>query len=275
MSSLSHDEFMDIICGVCARKGAYSRKRDGKRSAKHKLGKFNPITDDILGLIRTHHFPDYMIGSCPRVVCTSCLMALQDAEKNGDEAKRKLPDTDYSLFQVPRRTRASDCCTCRWCWVGKLKAQQYTNYCKSVMNKRGRPRTNPAPSTEDTPTVAKCQYCHTVRGHGVPHNCSKKDRNNNLAAMVRDVSPHSQERVVSQLISGICEEKNVKQSDNLVLVAGNNKEKIIHFGPQKPQPQWSVQEMIEFGNDKVSSLYFHYSFIFLDNFIFRIAPTER
>ena len=72
--------------------------------------------------------------------------------------------------------------------------------------------------------MAKCQYCHTV-----PHHCSKKDRNNNLAAMVRDVSPDSQEKVVSQLINGICEEKNVKQSDNLVLVSANNKEKIIHF----------------------------------------------
>ena len=99
----------------------------------------------------------------------------------------------------------SDCCTCRWCWVGRLKGQQYTSYCKSVRNKRGRPRTNPAPT--DTPTVAKCQYCHTV-----PHHCSKKDRNNNLAAMVRDVSPDSQEKVVSQLLNGICEDKDVKQS---------------------------------------------------------------
>ena len=54
-----------------------------------------------------------------------------------------LPDIDYSQFQVPRRTRASDCCTCRWCWVGRLKGQQFTTYCKSVRNQRGRPRTSP------------------------------------------------------------------------------------------------------------------------------------
>ena len=60
--------------------------------------------------------------------------------------------------------------------------------------------------------MAKCPKCHTIRGHGVPHNCSKKDRNNNLAAMVRDVSPDSQEKVVSQLLNGICEDKDVKQS---------------------------------------------------------------
>ena len=254
----SHDEFMDLICGVCARKGAYARKRDGKRSDKQKLGKLDPITDDILAQIRTHHYSDYMIGSCPRVVCRSCVMALQEAEKHGTEAKRKLPDTDYSQFQVPRRTRASDCCTCRWCWVGKLKAQQYTTYCKSVMNKRGRPRTNPAPSTEDTPTVAKCPYCHSIKAPGVAHNCSKKDRNNNLAAMVRDVSPDSQEKVVCQLINDICEDKNVKKkSDNLVLVSGNNKKQVVNFGPKKALPQWSIQEMIEFGNDKVVCLIFH------------------
>ena len=150
---MSHDEFMDVICGVCARKATFTRKRDGKRSNKQKLGKLNPITDRILELIHTHHYSDYVIGSCPTVVCASCVLALEDAEKNGTEAKRKLPDTDYSQFRVPRRTRASDCRTCRWCWVGKLKGQQYTTYCKSVRNKSGRPRTNPAPT--DTPGLVK------------------------------------------------------------------------------------------------------------------------
>ena len=253
----SHDEFMEVICGVCARKGANPRKRDAKRRDKQKLGNLKPISDRILELIHTHHFPNYVIGSCPKVVCASCVKALEEAEKNGTEAKRKLPDTDYSQFQVPRRTRASDCCTCRWCWVGKLKAQQYTNYCKSVMNKRGRPPTRAAPSTQDT-TVAKCQYCHSIKAPGVAHNCSKKDRNNNLAAMVRDVSPDSQEKVVCQLINDICEDKNVKKkSDNLVLVSGNNKKQVVNFGPKKALPQWSIQEMIEFGNDKVVCLIFH------------------
>ena len=97
----------------------------------------NPITDRILELIHTHHYSDCVISSCPTVVCASCVLALEDAEKNGTEAKRKLPDTDYSQFRVPRRTRASHCCTCRWCWAGKLKGQQYTTDCKSVRNKRG------------------------------------------------------------------------------------------------------------------------------------------
>ena len=64
MSSLSHDEFMEVICGVCARKGAYSRKRDGKRSDKQKLGYLKPISLSIL-LIHIHHYPNYVIGSCP------------------------------------------------------------------------------------------------------------------------------------------------------------------------------------------------------------------
>ena len=87
MSSMSHDEFMDVICGVCARKGTFTRKRDGKRSNKQKLGKLNPITDRILELIHIHH---YIIGSFPTVLCALCVLALEDAEKNGTEAKRKL-----------------------------------------------------------------------------------------------------------------------------------------------------------------------------------------
>ena len=72
--------------------------------------------------------------------------------------------------------------------------------------------------------------------------------------MVRDASPDSQEKVVCQLINDICEEKNVKKSDNLVLVSGNNKSQVINFGAKKPQPQWSINEMIEFGNNQVSSI---------------------
>ena len=120
----------------------FPRKRDGKRSDKQKLGNLKSISLSIL-LIHIHHYPNYVIGSCPTVVCASCVLALEDAEKNGTEAKQKLPDTDYSQFQVPRRTRASICCECRWCWVGRLKGQQFTSYCKSVRNKRGRHRTNP------------------------------------------------------------------------------------------------------------------------------------
>ena len=102
-SSLTHDEAMDLICGCCARKGDYSRKRDRKRrNNKTKLGKLSPITDDILELIRTHHFPDYCPGgNCPRVVCWSCVVALRDVEKNGTAAKHKLPDR-HRLQPVPR-----------------------------------------------------------------------------------------------------------------------------------------------------------------------------
>ena len=60
---------------------------------------------------------------------------------------------------------------------------------------------------------------------------------------MRDVSPDSQEKVVSQLINGICEEKNVKQSDNLVLVAANNKEKIIHFTCKIFLPTTSMESL--------------------------------
>ena len=84
MSSLSHDEFIKVICMVCA------RKRDGKRSDKQKLGNLKPISDRILELIHTTHYPKHVIGSCPTVVCSSCVLALEDAEKNGTEAKRKI-----------------------------------------------------------------------------------------------------------------------------------------------------------------------------------------
>ena len=75
MSSLSHDEFMEVICGVCARKGANPKKRDGKRSDKQKLGKLKPISIRIL--IHTHHYPNNVIGSFPMLVCALCVLALE------------------------------------------------------------------------------------------------------------------------------------------------------------------------------------------------------
>ena len=83
MSSLSHDEFMEVICGVCARKGAYSRKRDGKRSDKQKLKNLKPIRLRILEL------------TTPTTTRTMswalCVLVLDDAEKAGSEAQWKLP----------------------------------------------------------------------------------------------------------------------------------------------------------------------------------------
>ena len=62
--------------------------------------------------------------------------------------------------------------------------------------------------------------------------------------MVRDVSPHSQEKVVSQLINGICEDKDVKQSDNLVLVSANNKNISSHcFHGQLDQHHGGAQQV--------------------------------
>ena len=237
---LSHEDCMALVCGVCTRKA-----KNNTRSRHKKRGQMKPITDKILGWIRKHHHQNYIIGvyDCPGVICWSCSELLKATAER--EVKWNKPNVDYSQMKVPRAT--GDICQCRWCQIGRMNGAQYLQHCKSVVNQRGRPRVQEPPSTD---TVPICNFCNGVKAAGVPHVCNKTERNNNLVNLVREASPESQGRVVSQLLNGLCRDKNISQKTGQIVLPSGSNEKIINLGAPKPKPQWSINDMIEFGNDR-------------------------
>ncbi len=207
------------VCGVCTRKGPNLRA----------------ISDNVLLFIKDYHYKDYNFDEFPSVVCVSCDAVLRYIDKleDGEIPTRRLPDiTDYENKRAPRVTRssASGDCACFWC---------DSRHKKSV-----RPRAKAEPKKR----VVRCGDCHSILGKGLPHKCTKTARNENAKEMVREFSGEGQRRTTSKLLDEFCEEEGVDKRHGTLKLNSGNKEKLVSIGPQKPQPQIAVKDMIEFGN---------------------------
>ena len=66
--------------------------------------------------------------------------------------------------------------------------------------------------------------------------------------MVREFSGGGQRRVTSKLINTFCDEEGVDRRHSTLQLNSGNKTKIVTIGPQKPQPQISVEDFITFGS---------------------------
>ena len=216
------------VCGVCTRKGPNLRA----------------ISDTVLLFIKDYHYKDYNFDEFPSVVCVSCDAVLRYIDKleDGEIPTRRLPDiTDYENKRAPRVTRssASGDCACFWCDIDKMNGHVYSRHKKSV-----RPRAKAEPKKR----VVRCGDCHSILGKGLPHKCTKTARNENAKEMVREFSGEGQRRTTSKLLDEFCEEEGVDKRHGTLKLNSGNKEKLVSIGPQKPQPQIAVKDMIEFGN---------------------------
>ena len=157
---------------------------------------------------------------------------------------RRLPDIkDYESKRAPRVTRssASGDCACFWCDINKKSGLEYKRHHESV-----RPVTKA--QAQPKKRVVRCGECHSILGKGLPHNCTKTSRNENAKEMVREFSGEGQRRVTSKLLNEFCEEEGVDKRHGTLTLNSGSKEKKVTLGPQKPQPQIAVDDLIEFGN---------------------------
>ena len=219
------------VCGVCTRKAA----------------NLIAISDTVLIFIKDYVYKDYNRYEYPSVICMSCDATLRYIDKleDGEIPIRRLPDiTDYESKRAPPRvTRSSTCgdCGCFWCTIDKMNGLEYKRHKESV-----RPITKA--KAQPKKTVVRCAECHSIIGRGLAHKCTKTTRNENAKEMVREFSGEGQRRTASKLLNEFCDDEGVdKRHGNLKLNSGN-KEKLVSFGPQKPQPQIAVKDMIEFGS---------------------------
>ena len=225
----SHDDFLKIVCGVCTCKSKHNQK----------------ITPGVLELIRRHHHPSYDVDKLPSIICKSCLPTLKELDSKGADARRSLPNIDYSQYEVPVRTRAAEAhCTCGWCLVGRMNGLDYRRHEASVKNKPGRPTDKP----EEQPTMVICRTCMGEIAKGVSHQCTKTNRNENLAGLVRAVSIEGSDRVTSKLINARCDEEGIdKRTGSLTLPSGS-KQLVINFGKRAEKPQLTYAEVIHILN---------------------------
>ena len=243
MKPLTHDDIMGRKCGLCL--------------GNKNLRNINPT---ILARIKKYFYSGYCIGLCPRVICGSCEPALRDREKvmeKGSKPKHTLPSTDIEQIMARRESRssASEGCNCGWCEVGHLKGQQLVNRIQELGYKNykmGRPKSaNPAPATakktawrdEDSGVEKVCKDCKAHIGRGLPHVCTKRQRQQNIVTMLlRDLSPASRQRVQASLLKQDLHDVNGNTTSGSITMSSGTKKMTVTIGPQKkPMKQLSVK----------------------------------
>ena len=174
-TATDHDGFQKKICGCCTLKPSSIQK----------------INYNILALLRKHHCQDYSTDCFPSVVCKSCVKTLReiDSDSDGKGTTRYLPSIDYSIFNVPKHTRAtaSGPCQCHWCYLGRLNGKDYVKHQNEVKDSRGRPRSDPSKSAP-AEVIKVCTACAGIIARGVSHQCSKTMRNSNLGNFIKNIN---------------------------------------------------------------------------------------
>ena len=231
--ALTHLDCRKLVCGVCLRKEKHTQS----------------ITPSILALIRKHQFEEYSLEQdhLPVVVCKSCVTALKVVSKDGENAKRKLPQVNFNDLEKPRAvtTRSADnmACQCTICKIGRLKAGNYRKHEDEMRQKPGRPRMQ---EPENSIPVTTCSYCHSEVGQGKRHECTRTEMQENLYDMIRQKSEKTQEQVTSKMLDAIFNDKGVSKQGGEVTLSTKGTPKPVVVGKNKldrPRPKFTLQEM--------------------------------
>ena len=239
----SHDEWLLLICGVCTR----------------KMKDLRNITEDILSLIRKHHYNEYAFTWLPRKVCKGCLKIMKDLDSG--ITNRKLPIIDYESMQrpVPQTRRSLQCC-CHFCQIGRISGRKVGVHSSDVRDKAGRPSSMNANDDQVGGSVKHCVKCKGVIAAGKSHDCNKRNLQENLFELVRESSFGTRQVVASKLLDSICEDKQVDKHSGTLVLKTQGTSKTINLGKPKKSKQFSTEDLLklkinfEFSDKKILTL---------------------
>ena len=135
-------------------------------------------------------------GLYPKVICSTCRRTLVENSRGG---ARKFPPLmlDYGSF-YPRGSRTSGhnlvlepgaICGCQLCQVGRMTLG-YPEWHAAHSNHPGSP---PNPTTVEVHQL--CAKCGSQVGRGLPHDCTRSTKRDNLESMIRANSGDTQSQV--------------------------------------------------------------------------------
>ena len=111
----------------------------------------------------------------------------------------------------------------------------YQKHAAAHSNKVGAPKMkNVSPPARAIPV---CSKCFTMIGKGIPHNCSKVQKQENLAHIVRSSSGKSKGKVTSNILKGICSDSGVSQRGGTLTLSTGGKPLPVTVGKPKLTPK--------------------------------------
>lgn len=232
-----HAEMQKSVCLMCFRKPKTLRK----------------ITPRTLTMFQNLVLSDYGAKEqwdwLPSVICAGCYSELNRGTENSNYTIKHI---DYeSLERPPEEIRgavtrnrmleeASERCFCSVCKIGRLSGGSYNEYKVSVSEPTGRPRTKEISS--DPGPITVCSECLNSYGKGLPHNCVKSAKRENLEDLVRASSPKTKERLLSSQLKEHFESKGVStRGGQITLTTGGTPIQAILGQPktkQRPPPKF-------------------------------------
>ena len=130
----------------------------------------------------------------------------------GENSKRHLPPTPpyATMNNSAPNTRSSDSsCSCKICEIGRMMGPKYQKYEAQQSNKVGTPKIkNITPPAKAIPV---CSKCFSMLAKGLPHHCSKVQKQENLANLVKSSSVKSKGKVTN-VLKDICMDTGVSHS---------------------------------------------------------------
>ena len=156
------------------------------------------------------------------------------------------PLLDYQNLGPPgpkTRATASDSCNCQVCLIARQNLD-YAAYAASQSNPVGAPPVNPKSPPQKT--LAVCSKCWGAVGKGIPHDCQKSSKVENITNIVKSTSEKSRSKVTSSSLKVIAEEQEVSTRGGVLnLKTGGNPLPVQIGAPTvKPrEPKFSHENM--------------------------------
>ena len=168
----------------------------------------------------------------------------------GEDSKRHLPPTPpYASLKPPAPTTRSSGstdtqCTCRICEVARMKNSDQQKHTAEQSNPMGYPKTKLV--SPPARTIPVCSKCFSMIGKGVPHNCTKVQRQENLSTYVKSTSTKSKGKVTSNILKDICSETGVSKSGGVVSLATGGAPLPVQVGKSKQKakdPRFTIESL--------------------------------
>ena len=158
--------------------------------------------------------------------------------QNPHNSKHKLPPLlNYEHLAPPpvkTRTTSNESCKCTICLIAKQNLN-YSAYADLHSNQVGAPPINP--KSPPAKTLPVCSKCWGEIGKGIPHNCQKSTRRDNLSNIVRNTSGKSKAKVASSTLKSLAEEQGVSSRGGVIHLQTGSKPIPVQVGTPKVKPK--------------------------------------
>ena len=151
--------------------------------------------------------------------------------QNPHNSKHKLPPLlNYEHLAPPpvkTRTTSTEGCKCPISLIAKQNLN-YSAYADLQSNKVGAPQAK---------TLPVCSKCWGEIGKGIPHNCQKSTKRDNLSNIVRNTSGKSKSKVASSTLKSLAEEQGVSSRGGVIQLETGSKPIPVQVGTPKVKPK--------------------------------------